>query len=225
MRGAHHDRHRRHAGFLRKARGFIHIGKIAHLFIRRAAHVAQLALHVHAAFAANLHRLTGDGDIFIQRMRGSIDHDAGAAQPKRAQHLRNARAVIQMHRGGNGQGVDGFANRRRHIGAEFGIHHAGEHLENDGRAGFPRRLRHAHHGFHIVTVKRGNRNALRIRQGENFFQIALHGSAPFNSWNPARRSGSTCRIPEFHECNRRGSPRRGECRGLPPGGAPTYPDR
>ena len=214
VRRADHNRHRGHARLLRKALRLFDVRKVAHFFVGGSADMAQLALDAYAALGADFHGPARGGDVLVQRLGGRVDHDARRAQAQRAQHLGNARAMIQVQGHGRRQLPDRLVNRRRLERAELRVEHAREHLEDDRRARLAGRLHHAHGGFHVVAVKGGNGRALFFGQRQNLFEIRYHFSSLLSSSSRVSDAAQTCRTLRFPSYNRPRFPPCDGCTGL-----------
>ena len=161
------------ARFFNKVHSLIGIreGMLGILYVfLNAGQLAKLGLYPDTAGMGVFHNLLGNGDIFLVRQGGTVDHDGGeAAVDAVLAHLKG-RTMVQMDADRNAGVLNQGSLDQLHDVDLAGIFSgAGRNLQNHRRLLFRGSTHNALNDFHIVDVKRTNGEFAFIGSFKHFF--------------------------------------------------------
>ena len=136
--------------------------------VLNAGQAAQLPFHHHAVGVGILHHLTGEGDVLLEVVLGTVDHDGGKAPVDAGLADFKILPVVQVQ--GDGQaGVGNGGLNQLHEVAVLGIlPGAGGNLKDDGRLGLQGGLGDALDYLHVVDVEGADGVAALVGLPEHF---------------------------------------------------------
>ena len=149
--------------------------------ILHAGQSAQLRLDHHAVIVGVLHDLAGQGDIFLKRLGGGVDHDGGKAAVDAVLAQLKGIAVVQMQRNGDLGILDNGGLHQLHQIGMVGIG-AGAlgNLQDDGASQLAGSLGDALDDLHIVDVEGADCIAAVISLRKHFFRsYKCHFQSPY----------------------------------------------
>ena len=196
VRGAHADGQRGAAGALDELHGLIGIGVgvlalDGRAVILFAANLAKLGLHGHAHGGTGVGDQLGEGDVVLEQLVASVDHDGGVTGAQGLHAAVVAVAVVEMQGNGNlgalGRGLDHAVE----VIEAGGLDGARGGLHDDGGLGLLGGLEDSHHELEVLDVEGADAVVVLLGVEQHFLGGNEHGC----SLLPSRTAGTRARAP------------------------------
>ena len=136
--------------------------------------MAKLTLDIDAAISSGLNNAARQRSVAVKIKRGSVDHNACAAETQRTVCFQFRRAVIQMIADRNLGTVCCRKHHGRNKKGGILLKKTAVALDDDRRMHPLCGIDDAHHGFHVIDIEGGYCVAAFLRIIQNFFQINKH---------------------------------------------------